>query len=253
VTGARAFGFESVAGLDPVEWMVAMMADPGKWREERFIRVTHAGLREAAALPPGKDPTHPDAYSFRELAQSEGFLKARGQGPREAPPGREAKLDPIEREISTLYDTLSTVAAIYSGEALKMVPHPTDPAASWFSIADLDKIDAAPVQRIKTLTAALVIAYKDGDRANVQASALALNQATLRARARRLSGGQGPAEGGPLHQAESPSAWPWILYLFGFSGLITSFPPRPPPTDWLGPAPHPRPGGLPHPRLRVVT
>jgi cytochrome c-type biogenesis protein CcsB len=223
VTGARAFGFETVAGLDPVEWLVAMMADPAKWREERFIRVTHAGLREAAALPPGKDSAHPDAYSFRELAQNEGFLKAADKVHEKLRLDREAKLDPIEREISTLYDTLSTVAAIFSGEALKMVPHPTDATASWFSIADLDKIEAAPVQRIKTLTAALVIAYKDGDRASVQASALALNK-----RLGELAPATYPATGELRREVHynklKPFRLAWLLYLCGFLTLIASFP-----------------------------
>ena len=52
VTGAKPFGFQRVMGLDPVEWVLSMMADPGRWRNEPgLIRVTHAGLREAAQLP----------------------------------------------------------------------------------------------------------------------------------------------------------------------------------------------------------
>src|SRR5688572_25712154 len=53
VTGARAFGADSVKGLDPVEWLLAMMADPGVWREEPIVRVSHAGLREALGLAAG--------------------------------------------------------------------------------------------------------------------------------------------------------------------------------------------------------
>jgi ABC-type transport system involved in cytochrome c biogenesis permease subunit len=233
VTGARAFGFETVAGLDPVEWVVAMMADPAKWREERFIRVTHAGLRQAASLPPGKDPAHPDAYSFRELAQNESFLKAADKVHEKLRLDREAKLDPIEREISTLYDTLSTVAAIFSGEALKMVPHPTDPTAAWFSIADLDKIEAAPVQRIKSLTAALVVAYKDGDRASVQASALALNK-----RLAELAPATYPAAKDlrtEVHYNKlKPFRLAWMLYLLGFLALIASFPLASTRIGWAG-------------------
>ena len=84
VTGARAFGFESVAGLDPVEWIVAMMADPAKWRDERFIRVTHAGLRAGGGTSPGQghDPSRcllvPGAGPERRLPEG------RGQGSREA-------------------------------------------------------------------------------------------------------------------------------------------------------------------------
>src|SRR5688572_6230933 len=62
VTGARAFGAESVKygpdrkkRMDAVEWLLAMLVDPDKWRAEPLIRVTHAGLREAAKLPEDKD------------------------------------------------------------------------------------------------------------------------------------------------------------------------------------------------------
>src|SRR5262245_24768769 len=49
--GARAFGGETVKKMDPVEWVLAMIADPVRWRAEPIIRVTHAGLRDAAGLP----------------------------------------------------------------------------------------------------------------------------------------------------------------------------------------------------------
>src|SRR5262245_59581934 len=64
----HAFGVQSVKGLDPVEWLVAMSADGEHWRNEPIIRVTHAGLREAAGLPATKDH-----YSWNELAQDKGF------------------------------------------------------------------------------------------------------------------------------------------------------------------------------------
>jgi len=233
VTGARAFGFETVKRLDPVEWILAMMADPARWREERFIRVTHAGLRDAVGLPPGQDPDHPDAYSFRELTGHDAFLKAADKIHEKLRQDQEAKLDPIEREITTLYDSLSTVAAIFSGEALRIVPHPTDPKGSWFSLADLDKIDAAPIQRIKTLSAALVIAYKDGDRANVQASALALNK-----RLAELSPGVYPVARdlrAEVHYNRlKPFRLSWIFYLLGFLGLIASFPLASTRIGWAG-------------------
>src|SRR4029453_18763746 len=55
LTGAKPFGLERVKGLDPTEWIVAMISDPARWREERMIKVTHAGLRKAAGLPEKSD------------------------------------------------------------------------------------------------------------------------------------------------------------------------------------------------------
>ena len=53
ITGARAFGFQSVKGLEPSEWILSMLAAPERWRQEKIVKVTHAGLREAAGLPAG--------------------------------------------------------------------------------------------------------------------------------------------------------------------------------------------------------
>ena len=48
VQGARAFGLDRIEGLEPTEWLLAMMAAPEKWRDQPIIKVTHAGLRKAA-------------------------------------------------------------------------------------------------------------------------------------------------------------------------------------------------------------
>ncbi|HSD66747.1 MAG TPA: hypothetical protein VLF95_08600, partial [Vicinamibacteria bacterium] len=68
VQGARAFGFETIAGLEPTEWLLATLAAPERWKGEPIVRVTHAGVREAAGLPNDKD-----RYSFQELADHKGL------------------------------------------------------------------------------------------------------------------------------------------------------------------------------------
>ena len=62
VGGAKPFGFEGIKGLEPTEWLLAMIAAPDRWRNELIVKVTHAGLRSAAGLPEDKD-----RYSFDEL------------------------------------------------------------------------------------------------------------------------------------------------------------------------------------------
>ena len=223
VTGPRAFGLETVRGQDPVEWIVAMLADPAKWREERFIRVPHAGLRAAISLPPGQHKAHPDAYSFREIASHEAFLKAADEVHAKLEQDPEAVLDPFEQEVRTLSDTLSTVAAVFSGAAFKMVPHPTDATASWYSIADFDRILAAPVPRIKLLTTALVVAYNARDLPSVEAAAIALKQ-----RLHELA--PAPEDRAKALRTEvhyntlKPFRLAWILYLVGFLALLASLP-----------------------------
>ncbi|MCG6922036.1 MAG: hypothetical protein LJF15_13285, partial [Acidobacteria bacterium] len=71
VMGAKPFGLEGVQGLEPTEWVLAMLATPERWRGEPIVKVTHAGLRKAAGLPDDQDH-----YSFEELVSHEGFLAA---------------------------------------------------------------------------------------------------------------------------------------------------------------------------------
>jgi cytochrome c-type biogenesis protein CcsB len=218
VVGAKPFGFESVNGLEPLEWVLSMLAAPERWEKEPMIRITHAGLREAAGLPPGKDH-----FSYDELVGHEGLQRAFDKVHQKQRQDREAKLDPIEREISNLEETLFILKGIFTGEGLRMVPHPTEPRERWFSLRDLESIGADSVERVKMLVAALVIAYRDGDREKVGTAAAALR--------RRLA-------------EFSPSAYPqakildlevhynrfkpyrtaWMLYTLGFLTLLASFP-----------------------------
>ena len=220
VSGATPFtGGESVKGMDPVEWILSMLSDPQRWRDERIVKVSHAGLRAAAGLPPKAD----QRYSFAELTTHAGFLAAADKVHEKMRQDREAKLDPVEREISTLYDTLGVMNGIFSGEALRIVPHPTDRNAAWFSLADLDRVDQAPIQRIKTLSAALITAYQGGDKASVQAAASALGR-----RLAELAPGVYPAakdlDVEIRYNRVKPFRFAWIAYLLGFLLLLASFP-----------------------------
>src|SRR5205085_2387674 len=110
VTGARPFGFQRVMGLDPVEWVLSMMADPDRWRNEAgLVRVTHVGLREAAQLPAARDH-----FSWQELSSHPGLTAAMEKIHEKVRVDREAKLDPIEREVSSLEDTLGILDGIFT-------------------------------------------------------------------------------------------------------------------------------------------
>ncbi len=206
-------------GLDPTEWVLAMLSDPARWRAERVIKVTHAGLRQAVNLPDAPD----QLYSFQELVGHDGFLTAADAVHEKLRKDREAQLDPIEREISQLYESLSVLSGIFSGESLRMVPHPNDPAATWFSLADLEKADVPQVQRVKALVAALVVAYREGDRANVETASAALGK-----RLAEMSPSVYPAARDIRTEVHynrfKPFRMAWLLYLLGFLALLASFP-----------------------------
>jgi ABC-type transport system involved in cytochrome c biogenesis permease subunit len=216
VAGAKPFGLERVGGLEPTEWILAMLADPERWKQEPIVKVTHAGLRSAAGLAGGQDH-----YSFAELAANQGFLDAVDKV--HAKLRRDEALDPVERELAGLYDTLSVMAGIMSGEAWRIVPHPGDAKATWSSLADLDDPGVPQASRVRTLVRALVVAYADGDRAGVEAAG-----AALASRLRSLAPGVYPSARDLAvevrYNREKPFRTAWILYLVGFLALIASFP-----------------------------
>jgi cytochrome c-type biogenesis protein CcsB len=219
VQGARAFGLESVAGLEPTEWLLATLAAPERWKAEPIVKVTHAGLRAAAGLPPDKD-----RYSFQELAEHKGLQEAVARVREKL--GRNEDLDPVEREVLDLYDTLLTYQGVMSGESLHVVPHPDDPKAAWYSIADLATPEAASVpqvQRVRALVSAAVVAYREGDGAGVATAASALGS-----RLAELAPGIYPARKDLAREVHYNRAKPfrtaWLLYLLGFLALLASFP-----------------------------
>jgi ABC-type transport system involved in cytochrome c biogenesis permease subunit len=217
VTGAKPFGFQRVMGLDPVDWVLSMMADPDRWRKEPgLIRVTHAGLREAANLPAGRDH-----YSWEELTHHAGLAAAMEKVHEKARQDREAKLDPIEREVSSLEDTLGTLDGIFTLSGVRMVPHPTDPRGTWFSLHDLDETDAAPIVTIRTLRDALLRFAKDGDRANVSTAASALSR-RLASMAPDNYPSAKAMEREVGYNALKPFRLAWLLYLVGFFSLLAS-------------------------------
>jgi ABC-type transport system involved in cytochrome c biogenesis permease subunit len=218
ITGARAFGAESVKGLDPVEWLLAMLVDPERWRQEPIIRVTHVGLREAAKLPDKAD----QRYSYNELVSHQPLLDAAEKVHDKQRADAEAKLDPIEREISTLYDSLGMMNGIFSGDAWRIVPNPDDPKAAWFSLRELDQVPSPEIGRVKTLVYALVRTYQEGDRAAMGDAAAALGH-----RLADLAPAVYPIEKDlrtEVHYNQfKPFRTAWGLYLLGFLFLLASF------------------------------
>jgi ABC-type transport system involved in cytochrome c biogenesis permease subunit len=233
ITGARAFGAESIkygpdlkSRMDPTEWLLAMLVDPDKWRTEPVIRVTHAGLRDATKLPAGKDH-----YSYNDLIEHKDFMAAAEKVHEKLRADAEAKLDPIEREISTLYDSLGTLSAIFSGEGWRIVPHPDDPKATWYSLRDLESVPSPEIGRVRTLLYALIRSYQGGNRTDLGDAASALSR-----RLSELAPSVYPAEKDlrtEIHyNTFKPFRMAWTLYLLAFLALLTSLGM---PSRWLAP------------------
>jgi cytochrome c-type biogenesis protein CcsB len=226
VSGAKPFtGGESVAGLDPVEWVVSMVADPEKWQDAVVVRVSHAGLREAVRLPEGRD-----RFSFRELAGHRPFMEAADAAHAKLAGG--GKLDPIEQEVANLYETLTVMGGLFSGQSLRILPASTgDPGTAWLSLAELDQ--APEGQRVRGLLVALTSAYRAGDREAVRVSA-----AALRTRLASLAPAAYPSSLDLAREVRyntlKPFRLAWVAYLIAFLVLLASFPLRSARTSWVG-------------------
>ena len=216
ISGAKPFtGGESVAGLDPAEWILSMVATPARWKEERMFRVAHAELRGALGLEAGRD-----RYSFSELAAHSPFLDAAARVHDKLRSEADASLLPIEQETAALYDSLSIVAGIFSGDALRMVPDPHDGAGAWLSVQQLGGVPGENAEGARAALATLVSAYQSGDRTAAAAAA-----ARLQERLASLAPSYPAFEDMRLevhYNVFKPFRWAWLLYLVAFLVLLSS-------------------------------
>jgi len=207
VTGARAFGNESVKGLDPVEWIVALWAAPEAWRQERIVRVADATLRGHAGLPGERE-----RFSFDELVGNERFMAAAEEARGLQDSG--AALSSEGQGALRLYGELSLMAAVVAGDAPKVAAG--GPDGAWLSLRELG--GAGPEARALE---ALLVAYRAGDRAAIAAAASGLRTV--------LAAAQPLGEDAPVQLAREvrynrvkPFRASWLLYLAAFLALVST-------------------------------
>lgn len=217
VAGPRPFGLDRVAGLEPVEWLLASMASPTHWQAQPIVRVTHAGLRQAAGLAADRD-----RFSFAELAEAAGLERAVAAARARVAGGAEPS--PTERELLELYDTLLAYQAAMAGEAPRLVPRPADPRAAWLAPAELATPAAADVpdlQNLRLLATAIVSGWREGDRPTAAASAASLSR-----RLAELAPAAYPSESELRREVRynrlKPFRGAWLLFLPGFLFILAS-------------------------------
>jgi cytochrome c-type biogenesis protein CcsB len=217
VSGARAFtGGERVEGLEPAEWVVSLLSDPERWRGEPIFRVTHAALRERLALPAGQD-----RFTFQELAEHGPLLEAVEEVQERMRIDPDARLDPVEQEIAALYGTLSTVAAIFSGDGLRVVPNPAAEDGTWLSVAALGTMKGSAAGILRRQVGDLAVASRQGDREGLAAAARALSR-SLREAAPSAYPSAAALEREVRYNRLKPFRVSWLLYLGGFLALLVA-------------------------------
>jgi cytochrome c-type biogenesis protein CcsB len=209
VTGARAFGSDSVKGLDAVEWLVAIQAAPDTWRAERIIRVPDAALRAHAGLPADRE-----RYSFEELVANTKFMAAADEARQRQESGE--ALSAAEDGTVRLYGNLSLMAAVVAGEAPSVAPG--GPDGAWLPVASL----AAGGENQKKARArydALLDVYRAGGPTLASGAALGLADAVGQLQGvderqtRRL-------DREVLYNRAKPFHLAWLLYLVAFLAFL---------------------------------
>jgi cytochrome c-type biogenesis protein CcsB len=218
LTGARAFGAESVAGLDPVEWLVAAWADPGRWREERMIRVSDAALRALAALPANRD-----RFSFAELAGYEPFVRAAEEARQESAADSDVRLSPPRQAALRLLDDLVLLDGVLKAEVPAVLAGGSD--GSWRSFATLAGEGASDAGRVSASHRDLLSAYRARDRAGLFRAAQGLARALQEAHP-QLAGELSRLDREVDYNALKPFRLAWALYLLALLPLLSSFPLR---------------------------
>src|SRR6185295_9532349 len=111
--------------------------------------------------------------------------------------------------------------SVFTLSGIRVVPHPTDPRGTWFSLRDLDEADAAPIMTIRTLRDALLRFAKDGDREHLGQAASALSK-----RLASMAPDTYPAAKDLRREVHyntfKPFRLAWLLYLLGFFSLLAS-------------------------------
>jgi ABC-type transport system involved in cytochrome c biogenesis permease subunit len=210
IAGARAFGAESVAGLDPVEWLVALQADPSRWQSERLVRVSDASLRALIQLPPDRD-----RFSLAELAANERFIAIAEQARRS---GSDERLSPEREAAVRLYGDLSLLGSILAGAAPRVAPGGV--ADAWRSFHDLREARDEAGGAAHAQYRALLVAYAGGSKREAAAAA------------RRLRESLGTLQEGPPvaaiarevhYNTLKPFRWASLLYLAALLVLLAGF------------------------------
>ena len=197
VQGARPFGLDRVEGLEPTEWVLALLAKPEDWRDRPIIKVTHAGLRDVALSAGGPRPLQPErARRARWPAQG-----ARGRTVQERARTRTSTPSTARSPRSTTRSRrwpVSCPARRCASCRTRTIRR--RPGSRWPTSAPPRRRRS---QRVRTLVAALVAAYRDGDRAGRRDGRLRAREEARGVRPRRLSEREGPRDGGPLQLAQA--------------------------------------------------
>ncbi|MEW6072976.1 MAG: cytochrome c biogenesis protein CcsA [Planctomycetota bacterium] len=148
-------GAESFAGQDPALILLAWTFDASTWKGVPLIAVANAELRREIGLPAAQTVFSYDELVARKelhLLTDELALLEEGE-----------KLDPLQSTVARIHRQLLALQQAFLGEALRLVPDPTDGAAPWRTIAWLMEAESREMQPVREAWLSVHRAFVAGD------------------------------------------------------------------------------------------
>lgn len=199
MTGSRSF-----QGWSPMELLLSWIAEPQKWMEVPFIRITREDVRRQLSLDDRRTFYSPSELAGNPvLAQ---YAVRLGQPQSMASPMGPGRADPREKELRQVFDKLGTFRNIVSGDGWPVVPKASP--EPWSTLAATDQ-EGEP---IRARFASLLHAYQNGDR-EAFARAAPLARAAVEARVQAWESVASVIRAEVVYNRLRPFLLAWISYL----------------------------------------
>ncbi|GMU24211.1 MAG: hypothetical protein AMXMBFR13_42870 [Phycisphaerae bacterium] len=119
-------GTDSFQGRSAVLWLLAWSFDAHCWMREPLIPIPNAELRAELNLD-----TSRNTFSYAELI---GHHKLHEVIESSSRLEKGQKPDPLQSKAGDINEKLHTLQQVFGGQAIRLIPHATDPLAAWRAI-----------------------------------------------------------------------------------------------------------------------
>ena len=209
-------GSRSYQGWDPVEFLIAMTAQPQVFEKLPFISIAVKETRRQLGLNEDQTRFSPEQLLQDSYLAQYAYRMSNGQN--QLVPnlsGGVIRQDPREQEMKRLVDRLGLFRSVATGEAWLLVPKPQhvnaapDAPGSWKNMASAD----ADTQVIRGYFAQVVEAYKKKDQAAFESASSKLRESVEAQVTDFTSRERGVLKAEMVYNRTHPFFYGWILYL----------------------------------------
>jgi cytochrome c-type biogenesis protein CcsB len=213
-------GYECLDGEDPVATLLAMVFERDRWQKRKALRIDFHPLLKLLRKPAGTK-----RVSIEEIRKNPAFRNAFDRIDRTA-----AQRDPGKKAILELSHRLLYFGQLESD--LRIVPDPSDPEATWWSIAKIEGHTPAVRAKLKSAYGDLRRAFRERDAAAFNERAARLAR-MLRELAPELYPGEPVLGLECTYNAWKPFRMTWVAYALGFACFLLYFAAGKRPLYWV--------------------